>query len=61
MQKSYFNTKYYKMSNKDIRPEWVPSAYREEPKAEKKTGVKAVLYAGKGINAKQGFKRKFIK
>ena len=43
-----------KMGNKDIRLEWVPSAYRDDGKAGEKTEVKSssvttALYAGKGI------------
>jgi hypothetical protein len=46
-----------------IRPELVPSAYREDLKADTKTdvkkfAVKTTLYTGKGIYGKNGFKRK---
>jgi len=51
------------MSNRMIRPEWVPLAYREDLKADTKTDVKKVavktsFYTGKGIYGKNGFKRK---
>jgi hypothetical protein len=42
------------MENQEIRPEWVPSAYRHEGKSEQKAilnvnNVKAVLYDHKDI------------
>ena len=54
------------MSKRDIRLEWVPSAYRETSNADKKINikipsVKTTLYTSKDIYAKQGFKRKFTK
>ena len=54
------------MRNKDIRPEWIPSAYRDEVKDEgrnyaKIQSVSSTLYFGKGIYTKQGFKRKSSK
>jgi hypothetical protein len=54
------------MGNREIRLEWIPSAYREASSAGKKIeseipSVKATLYTSKDIYAKQGFKRKFIK
>jgi len=49
------------MCNKDIRPEWVPSAYRDVKGGIKMPVVKIALYSVKSIYSKQGFRRKFIK
>lgn len=50
------------MRNKVIKPEWVPSAYRDDVKADIKMPViNTTAFAGKGIYIKQGLKRKYVR
>ena len=54
------------MNTYDIKPEWIPSAYKAKDISVKEPGaelppVKSTIYTVKSLNPRQSFKRKLVK